>query len=201
MPWKRCADLVGLYYIIDPKLVEMGVTPSIEVGKAGYDKYIMNGMMLQLNRLDLGKNVEEAHMRNRQLIAHWVYEHGKKENVIEKISKDGKTYFKIHDYNKLRELFGQLLREIQRIKSEGDYKAASDLVENYGVKADQDLVKEVKDRYKKLNIAPYKGFIQAKLVPVMDGDKITDVKVEYPTDFVKQMMDYAKDYSFLPDIN
>jgi len=195
------ADLVGLYYIIDPKLVEMGVAPSIEVGKAGYDKYIMNGMMLQLNRLDLGKNVEEAHMRNRQLIAHWVYEKGKKDNVIEKISKDGKTYFKIHDYNKLRELFGQLLREIQRIKSEGDYKAASYLIENYAVKADQDLVKEVKDRYKKLNIAPYKGFIQAKLVPVMEEDKITDVKVEYPTDFVKQMMDYAKEYSFLPDIN
>jgi len=195
------ADLVGLYYILDPKLVEIGVMPSIEVGKAGYDKYVMNGMMLQLNRLELGKNVEEAHMRNRQLIAHWVYEHGKKDNVIEKMTKDGKTYFKIHDYNKLRELFGQLLREIQRIKSEGDYKAASDLVENYGVKADQDLVKEVKDRYKKLNIAPYKGFIQAKLVPVMDGDKITDVKVEYTTDFVKQMMDYAKNYSFLPNIN
>ena len=195
------ADLVGLYYILDPKLVEIGVMPSIEVGKAGYDKYFMNGMMLQLNRLDLGKNVEEAHMRNRQLIAHWVYEKGKKDNVIEKMSKDGKTYFKINDYNKLRELFGQLLREIQRIKSEGDYKAASDLIENYAVKADQDLVKEVKDRYKKLNIAPYKGFIQAKLVPVMDGNKITDVKVEYPTDFVKQMMDYAKDYSFLPNIN
>ena len=195
------ADLVGLYYIIDPKLVEMGVMPSVEVGKASYDKYIMNGMMLQLNRLDPGKNVEEAHMRNRQIIAHWVFEKGQKENVISKLSKDGKTYFKINDYNKLRELFGQLLKEIQRIKSEGDYNAASAMVENYGVKADQELLKEVKDRYKKLNIAPYKGFIQAKLVPVMNGNEITDVKVEYPTDFVKQMMEYGKDYSFLPNIN
>ncbi len=195
------ADLVGLYYILDPKLVEIGVMPSIEVGKAGYDKYIMNGMMLQLNRLDPGKNVEEAHMRNRQIIAHWVFEKGQKDNVISKLTKDGKTYFKINDYNKLRELFGQLLKEIQRIKSEGDYNAASALVENYGVKADQDLLKEVKERYKKLNIAPYKGFIQAKLVPVMNGNDITDVKVEYPTDFVKQMMEYGKDYSFLPDIN
>jgi len=195
------ADLVGLYYIIDPKLVEMGVMPSVEVGKASYDKYIMNGMMLQLNRLDPGKNVEEAHMRNRQIIAHWVFEKGQKENVISKLSKDGKTYFKINDYNKLRELFGQLLKEIQRIKSEGDYSAASALVENFGVKADQELLKEVKDRYKKLNIAPYKGFIQAKLVPVMNGNEITDVKVEYPTDFVKQMMEYGKEYSFLPNIN
>ena len=121
--------------------------------------------------------------------------------MISKLSKDGKTYFKINDYNKLRELFGQLLKEIQRIKSEGDYNAASAMVENYGVKADQELLKEVKDRYKKLNIAPYKGFIQAKLVPVMNGNEITDVKVEYPTDFVKQMMEYGKDYSFLPNIN
>jgi len=195
------ADLVGLYYILDQKLVDMGVMPSLEVGKASYDNYILNGMMLQLNRLEPGNNVEEAHMRNRQLIAHWVFEKGKTDNVIEKISKDGKTYFKINDYNKLRTLFGELLKEIQRIKSEGDYKSAQELVETYGVKADQDLLKEVKARFEKLNIAPYKGFIQAKLVPVMDGDTIKDVKVEYPTDFVKQMMEYAKDYSFLPNIN
>jgi dipeptidyl-peptidase III len=195
------ADLVGLYYIMDQKLVDMGVMPSLEVGKASYDNYILNGMMLQLNRLEPGNNVEEAHMRNRQLIAHWVFEKGKKDNVIEKITKDGKTYFKINDYNKLRTLFGELLREIQRIKSEGDYKSAAELVENYGVKADQQLIKEVKARFEKLNIAPYKGFIQPKLVPVMQGDKIVDVKVEYTTDFVKQMMEYGKDYSFLPDIN
>jgi len=195
------ADLVGLYYILDQKLVDMGVMPSLEVGKASYDNYILNGMMLQLNRLEPGNNVEEAHMRNRQLIAHWVFEKGKADNVIEKISKDGKTYFKINDYNKLRTLFGELLKEIQRIKSEGDYKSAQELVETYGVKADQDLLKEVKARFEKLNIAPYKGFIQAKLVPVMDGDTIKDVKVEYPTDFVKQMMEYAKDYSFLPNVN
>jgi len=195
------ADLVGLYYIMDQKLVDLGVSPSLEVGKAQYDNYILNGMFLQLNRLEPGKNVEEAHMRNRQLIAHWAFEHGKKDNVIEKVTKDGKTYFKINDYNKLRTLFGELLKEIQRIKSEGDYKSASELIETYAVKADQDLVKEVKARFEKLNVAPYKGFIQAKLVPVMDGDKITDVKVEPQTDFVKQMMEYAKDYSFLPDIN
>jgi len=195
------ADLVGLYYIMDQKLVDLGVMPSLEVGKASYDNYVLNGMMLQLNRLEPGKNVEEAHMRNRQLIAHWAFEKGKKDNVIEKISKDGKTYFKINDYNKLRTLFGELLKEIQRIKSEGDYKSASELVESYGVKADQEMIKEVKARFEKLNVAPYKGFIQAKLVPVMDGDKITDVKVEYPTDFVKQMMEYAKDYSFLPNVN
>jgi dipeptidyl-peptidase III len=195
------ADLVGLYYIMDPKLVEIGVMPGLEVGKASYDNYILNGMMLQLNRLEPGNNVEEAHMRNRQIIAHWVFEKGKKDNVIEKIVKDGKTYFRINNYNKLRTLFGDLLREIQRIKSEGDYKAASELVENYGVKADQDLLKEVKGRFEKLNIAPYKGFIQAKLVPVMQGDQIIDVKVEYPTDFVKQMMEYGKDYSFLPNMN
>jgi dipeptidyl-peptidase-3 len=195
------ADLVALYYIMDPKLVEIGVMPSLEVGKAGYDNYIMNGLMLQLNRLNPGDNIEEAHMRNRQLIASWAYEKGKADNVIEKVVKDGKTYFKINDYNKLRTLFGQLLREIQRIKSEGDYKAATALVETYGVKADQALLKEVKARFAKLNIAPYKGFIQPKLVPVMKGDEITDVKIEYPTDFTKQMMEYGKEYSFLPDKN
>lgn len=195
------ADLVALYYVMDPKLVELGVMPSLEAGKAGYDSYIMNGMMLQLNRLEPGDNIQEPHMRNRQLIAHWVYEKGKADNVIEKVEKDGKTYFKINDYDKLRTLFGQLLREIQRIKSEGDYAAAQALVEGYAVQADQQLLKEVKERFAKLNIAPYKGFIQPRLVPVTKGDEIVDVKIEYPTDFAAQMMEYGKKYSFLPDVN
>ena len=192
------ADLVALYYIMDQKLVDMGVMPSLEVGKAEYDSYILNGLITQLTRLELGENLEEAHMRNRQLVASWAYEKGKKDNVIEKVVRDGKTYVKVNDYAKLRTLFGELLKEIQRIKSEGDYAAAKDLVEGYGVKVDQKLLKEIKDRYAKLNVAPYKGFIQPKLVPVMKDGKITDVKVEYPKDFAEQMMEYARDYSFLP---
>ncbi len=140
-------------------------------------------------------------MRNRQLNAAWVFEKGKAENVIEMVKKDGKTFVKINNYEKLRELFGQLLREIQRIKSEGDYKAAAALVEGYGVKVDQVLLKEVKERFAKLNVAPYKGFIQAKLVPVMDGDKITDVKVEYPNNWLADQLERGKNYSFLPNKN
>jgi len=192
------ADLVGLYYIMDPKLIEIGVMPSLEVGKAEYDSYMMNGLMTQLVRLKPGADLEEAHMRNRQLNAMWAYEHGKKDNVVEFVKKNGKTYVKINDYNKLRDLFGQLLREIQRIKSEGDYKAGKNLIETYGVKVNHALHNEVLQRYKKLNIKPYKGFIQPELVPVMDGDKITDVKIEYPTNFFDQMMEYGKKYSFLP---
>jgi dipeptidyl-peptidase-3 len=183
---------------MDQKLVDIGVMPSLEVGKAEYDNYVMNGLMTQLNRIEPGKDLQEAHMRNRQLNAAWAYEKGKKDNVIEMVVKDGKTYIKINDYNKLRTLFGELLREIQRIKSEGDFTAGKALIETYGVKVDQALLKEVHERYKPLNIAPYKGFIQPKLVPVMSGDKITDVKIEYPTDFIGQMLDYAKDYSLLP---
>lgn len=192
------ADLVGLYYAIDPKLVEIGVMPTIEVGKAEYDSYMMNGLMTQLTRLKPGEQLEEAHMRNRALNAHWVYEHGKKDNVVEFVKKGGKTYVRVNDYDKLRKLFGDLLREIQRIKSEGDYAAGKALVENYGVKVDAKLHKEVLERYAKLGIKPYRGFIQPKLVAVMDGDKIKDVKVEYPTSFYQQMMEYAKDYSYLP---
>ncbi|WP_423149490.1 dipeptidyl-peptidase 3 family protein [Rubrolithibacter danxiaensis] len=195
------ADLVGLYYIMDPKLIELGVMPSLEVGKAGYDNYIMNGLITQLTRIKLGNNLEEAHMRNRQLNAKWVYEMGKKDNVIEMIKVNGKTYTKINDYNKLRDLFGQLLREIQRIKSEGDYNAGKNLIETYGVKVDQDLLKEVLDRYSKLDIKPYKGFIQPKLVPIMKGNEIIDVKVTYPASFYQQMMEYGKKYSFLPVMN
>ncbi|KXK42839.1 MAG: Dipeptidyl-peptidase III [Bacteroidetes bacterium OLB11] len=191
------ADLVALYYILDQKLVDIGVMPSLEVGKAEYDSYIMNGLMTQLTRIKLGDNLEEAHMRNRQLNAKWVYEKGKKDNVIEFVKKDGKTYVKINDYQKLRVLFGNLLREIQRIKSEGDFKAGQALVENYGVKVDRTLHKEILDRYAKLNIKPYNGFIQPKLVPVMENDEIIDVKIEYPSSFFSQMMEYGSSYGFL----
>lgn len=192
------ADLVALYFMLDPKLVEIGVMPNIDAGKAEYDSYMMNGLMTQLTRIKLGDNIEEAHMRNRQLVAKYAYEKGKKDNVVEFVKRDGKTYVQINDYNKLRELFGQLLREIQRIKSEGDFNAGKNLVETYGVKVDAALHKEVLDRFNKLNIKPYKGFIQPKYTPVMNGDKITDVKIEYPDNFFQQMMEYGKKYAFLP---
>ncbi|MBA3647976.1 MAG: dihydrofolate reductase [Chitinophagales bacterium] len=196
------ADLVALYYIMDPKLIEIGVMPSLEVGKAEYDRQINNGLMIQLTRLPEHENqVEEAHMRNRQMIAQWVYQYGQPENVISKVMKNGKTYFVINDYSKLRDLYGQLLREVQRIKSEGDYNAGSALVENYGVKVDPALHKEVLDRYTKLGIAPYRGFIQPKLVPVMNGNSVSDVKIEYPMNFTQQMLEYGKEYSFLPVVN
>ena len=192
------ADLVALYYVLDKKLVDMGVMPSLDCGKAEYDGYIMNGLITQLTRLNVGENLEEAHMRNRQLNAKWAYEMGKKDNVIEFVKRDGKTYVKVNDYEKLRNLFGQLLKEIQRIKSEGDFKAATALVEGYGVKVDQELLKEVKDRFNKLNVAPYKGFIQPKLTAVMDGDKVTDVKVEYPNNFLQNQLELGKKYGLLP---
>lgn len=195
------ADLVALYFIMDKKLIDIGVMPSLEVGKAEYDSYIRNGLMVQLARIKPGENLEEAHMRNRQLVAKWVYEKGLPENIIEKKVKDGKTYFVINDYQKLRTLLGQLLREIQRIKSEGDYDAGKKLVEDYGVKVEPELHKEVLERYKKLKIAPYAGFINPKLIPVMNGDEIIDVKIEYPEDFTEQMLFYAKEYSLLPTYN
>jgi dipeptidyl-peptidase-3 len=192
------ADLVALYYVMDPKLVELGVMPSLEVGKTEYDNYIRNGLITQLTRLNIGENLEEAHMRNRQLNAKWAYEMGKKDNVIEFVKKDGKTYVKVNNYEKLRELFGMLLKEIQRIKSEGDYKAATDLVEGFGVNVDQTLLKEVKERFEKLNVAAYKGFVQPKLVPVMEGDKIINVNVEYPNNFLQNQLELGKNYGFLP---
>ena len=192
------ADLVGLYYLLDPKLVELGLIPNLEVGKAAYDDYIRNGMMTQLRRILPGKDLEEAHMRNRQLVAAWAYEQGKGDKVIEKVMKDGKTYFVINDYEKLHGYFGDLLREIQRIKSEGDYEAGRALVETYGVKVDQALHDEVLRRSEKLHIPPYGGFINPKLVPIMDDNgEITDVKVEYPDDFSSQMLEYSKKYGFL----
>ncbi len=192
------ADLVGLYFIMDPKIVELGVMPNMDVAKAQYDNYITNGLIMQLTRLKMGDNLEEAHMRNRQLNAKWAYEMGLKDKVIEFVKRDGKTFVRINDYNKLRELFGQLLREIQRIKSEGDYAAAKALVEGYGVQVDQDLLKEVLTRFATLGLKPYKGFVQPKLVPVMKGNEITDIKVIYPNSFFQQMMEYGKEYSFLP---
>jgi dipeptidyl-peptidase-3 len=191
------ADLVGLYYIMDQKLIDIGVMPNMDVAKAEYDSYIMNGLMTQLTRIKLGDNIEEAHMRNRQLNAMWVYEMGKKDSVIQFVKRDNKTYVQINDYAKLRKLFGDLLKEIQRIKSEGDFKAGQALVENYGVKVDKVLHKEILDRYQTLGLKPYRGFIQPKLVAVMDGEKIKDVTIEYPTSFFAQMMEYGKNYSFL----
>ncbi|MGB3180772.1 MAG: dihydrofolate reductase [Cyclobacteriaceae bacterium] len=192
------ADLVALYYLMDPKLVELGLIPSIEVGKEEYDGYIRNGMIMQLRRLEPGEQVEEAHMRNRQMIAKWAYEEGKEDNVIEKKTKDGKTYFVVNDYDKLRDIFGEQLKELQRIKSEGDYEAGKNLIETYGVQVDQELHAEVLERVENLKSAPYGGFINPVLVPEMDDEgNITDVKVTYPTDFTDQMLYYSENYSHL----
>jgi dipeptidyl-peptidase-3 len=195
------ADLVALYYILDPKLVELKLMPSLEVGRAAYDSFIRGALLVQLSRVPLGENLEEPHMRNRQLIARWAFERGASDSVIEKVQRGDKTYFAVRDYVKLRKLFGELLREIQRIKSEGDFEAARDLVETYGVKVDPVLHKEVHDRYALLNVAPYAGFIQPELVPVLEGDQVVDVKLEYPEDFSAQQLRYAAKYSFLPTYN
>ena len=196
------ADLFGLYYVADPKLVELGLTPNEDAYKAEYYTYLMNGLMTQLVRIEPGNNVEEAHMRNRQLIARWVFEKGAADKVVELVKKDGKTYVVVNDYEKLRELFGELLSEIQRIKSTGDYQGAHDLVENYAVKVDPALHAGVLERYKKLNLAPYKGFVNPKYEAVVDAaGKITDVKVTYDEGYAEQMLRYSKDYSNLPSIN
>ena len=196
------ADLFGLYYVADPKLVELGLTPNEDAYKAEYYTYLMNGLMTQLVRIEPGNNVEEAHMRNRQLIARWVFEKGAADKVVELVKKDGKTYVVVNDYEKLRALFGELLSEIQRIKSTGDYQSAHDLVESYAVKVDPALHAEVLERYKKLNLAPYKGFVNPKYEAVVDAaGKITDVKVTYDEGYAEQMLRYSKDYSNLPSIN
>jgi dipeptidyl-peptidase-3 len=190
------ADLVGLYYLPDEKLVEIGISPSAEdIGRTSYDGYIRNGLITQLIRIKLGNDIEESHMRNRQLVSAWAYEKGLNDNVIEKIKKDNKTYYIINDYKKLRVLFGDLLREIQRIKSEGDYEAGKNLIENYGVKVDQELHKEVLERNKKFTSAPYSGFINPELVPVKDNNEnIIDIKVQQPKSFSSQMLSYSKNY-------
>lgn len=196
------ADLFGLYYVPDAKLVELGLTPNAEAYKAEYYSFLMNGLMTQLVRIDLGNNVEEAHMRNRQLIARWVYEKGADDKVVELKKKDGKTYVVVNDYEKLRTLFGELLSEIQRIKSSGDYQAARDIVEKYAVKVDPELHSEVLERYKKLNLAPYKGFVNPVYEAVTNEEgKIVDVKVSYTEGYAQQMLRYSKDYSNLPSVN
>lgn len=196
------ADLFALYYLADPKLVEMGLLPNEEAYKANYIGQMQNGLLTQLVRINLGNNIEEAHMRNRALIARWAYEHGKKDNVMELVKRDGKTYVKINDYQKLRDLFGELLAEIQRIKSTGDFAGAQAIVENYGVKIDPELHQEILERYKKLDIAPYKGFINPVYTAVRDEQgNITDVTISYEEGYTEQMLRYSSEYSVLPLIN
>ncbi len=192
------ADLFGLYYVANQKLVDLGLTPNLDAYKAQYYTYMMNGLMTQLVRIEPGKNIEEAHMRNRSFIAHWAFEHGQKDKVVELVKRDGKTYVQINDYEKLRDLFGELLAEVQRIKSEGDFEAARQLVENYGVKVDPVLHQEVLERYAKLNLAPYKGFLNPKYDTVKDADgNIIDVVVSYGETYPEQMLRYSRDYSAL----
>ena len=193
------ADLLGLYFLYSPKLQELGLVEDWkEVGMAAYDGYIRNGLMTQLIRLELGDDVEQAHMRNRQWVSAWSYARGKEDNVIEQVKKDGKTYYNINDYERLREIFGELLRETQRIKSEGDFKAAQDLVEGYGVKVDQEIHAEILERNKQFKGAPYSGFVNPELVPITDSSgEITDIEVKYVKTFEYQMMKYSKDFGFL----
>ncbi len=195
------ADLFSIYYLGDPKMVELGLLPDDEAYKAEYEGYIRNGMMLQLNRVKPGKKIEQTHMRNRQLIASWVYEHGKDDKVVEKKVKDGKTYFVVNDHRQMRALLGQLLKEIQRIKSTGDYEAGKALVEKYAVKVDPKLHEEVLARYEALDLASHKGFINPKFVPVMEGGKIVDVQLDYTEGYTEQMLRYSKENSHLPNYN
>ena len=191
------ADLFALYYIMDDKMIELGLLPNGEAAKAEYDLDVRNGLMTQLVRIQPGKTIEEAHMRSRAMVSHWVYEKGKAENVIARVTKDGKTYFVVNDYQKLRTLYGQLLAEVQRITSEGDYEAAKALMENYGVQVDQELHKEVLERYAKLHLAPYAGFVNPVYTPVFENGKIVDVKIDLTEGYVEQMLRYGRDYSFL----
>jgi len=195
------ADLFALYYLGDKKMIELGLIPSFEVTKAEYNAYLRNGLMTQLTRIQPGKDIEQAHMRNRQLISRWCYEKGAAEKTIEILNKNGKTYVVINDYIKLRELFGTLLAEMQRIKSEGDYEAGKHLVETYGVKIDQKLHTEILERFARLKLAPYGGFINPVYKPVFAEGKIVDVAIEYPDNYSEQMLKYSKEYSFLPNSN
>ena len=189
------ADLFALYYIMDEKMVELGLLPSLEAGKAAYDAQIRNGLMTQLTRIQPGKTIEQAHMRGRAMVAHWAYEKGRPDNVISRETRDGKTYFVINDYAKLRRLFGELLAEVQRITSEGDYEAARDLIETYGVQVDQDLHSEVLERYAKLDLAPYSGFVNPVYSPVYKNGKMVDVKISYGEGYVEQVLRYGQEYS------
>ncbi len=192
------ADLVALYYAMDPKLIELGLMPSVDVGKVTFDDAIRNGLLMQLRRVKLGDDIEEAHMRNRQLIAGWAVEMGREDNVIEKVVDDGKTYFVIRDYEALRGIFGEQLREIQRIKSEGDFEAGKNLIETYGVKVDQAIHEEVLARAEPLNIAAYKGFVEPRIIAVEENGEIVDVIIEHPEDYVERMLELEENYSFLP---
>ena len=192
------ADLFALYFLMDERMVELGLLPTMDAAKADYDANIRNGLMTQLTRIEPGKTIEQAHMRGRAMVSHWVYEKGKAENVISRETKEGKTYFVINDYQKLRRLYGELLAEVQRITSEGDYEAARSLIETYGVQVEPELHKEVLDRYAKLNLAPYSGFVNPVYTPVMENGKIVDVKVSLTEGYVEQMLRYGKEYSFLP---
>lgn len=196
------ADLFALYYLADPKLVELGLTPNMEAYKSNYYHYMMNGLLTQMVRIQPGKDIEEAHMRNRQLIARWAYEHGKEHHVVELVKQNNKTYVKVNDYAALRGLFGDLLKEIQRIKSEGDYEGARQLIETYAVKVDPKLHQEVLSRYDALDLAPYKGFINPVYVPEFDSEgNITDVKIDYTESYADQMLRYSTKYGYLPYIN
>ncbi len=192
------ADLFALYFMMDKKMIETGLMPSEEPAMAMYDNYIRNGLITQIVRIKPGKEIEQAHMRCRSAIAHWVYENGRGDNVIELVKREGETFVRINDYQKLRSLFGEMLKEVQRIKSEGDFNTGKDMIEKYGVKIDQDLHREILARYEKLNLAPYSGFVNPVMTPVTDAQgKIIDVKIEYSSDFLGQMMEYGKKYSFL----
>ena len=194
--------MVALYFMLDEKLIELGLTKNLETGRCEYDSYIRNGMLMQLRRLDLGADIEEAHMRNRAWVSHWVVEKAKENESIREVVREGKTFYNIEDYEAVRALFGELLREVQRIKSQGDYDAAKALVEGYGVKVDQEIHQQVLDRAEALGIAPYGGLINPKLVATMnEAGEITDVELTYPDDFTTQMLDYSKEYGVLQLVN
>lgn len=192
------ADLFALYFMMDSKMVKLGLLPNLDAAKAHYISYIRNGLMTQLRRIEPGKNIEQAHMRNRQLIAKWAFTNGKSDNIIEKIERSGKTFFKITDFQKLRELFGKLLKEVQRIKSEGDFNACKKLVEGFGVWVDKDLHYEVLARFERLRLPAFSGFVNPKYTPVIENGEIVDVKITYVDDFAAQMMNYSTNYAFLP---
>jgi dipeptidyl-peptidase-3 len=192
------ADLFALYYIIDKKIIELGLLPEEDAAKASYDAYLRNGFLTQIVKIKPGKDIEEAHMRNRSAISHWVFEKGRQGNIVELFKRGGKSYVRINDYYGLRQLFGELLKEIQRVKSEGDYEAGKRIIEKFGVKVDPHLHTEILERYEKLNLAPYTGFVNPNLLPVYNTKgEITDVKVEYVNDYLGQMLEYGKNYSFL----
>ena len=191
------ADLFGLYYLADPKLVELGILPDMEAYKAQYQSFIRNGMFTQFTRIELGKKNTEAHMQNRKLIADWCYDKGLAANVIEKKVRDGKTYFIVNDFEALRDLFAELLAEVQRIKSEGDFEAGKELVEKYAVNIDPELHKEVKERYASLSLKPYGGFLNPEIVPVVKNGEVVDYEIVYNDSYLDQMLHYGEKYSTL----